>query len=62
MKGSAMTRTKLVGLRRNLAVAIGNDGDPESLDALQEPAADRPSMNDQLVQEHIAWAIERRTK
>jgi epoxyqueuosine reductase len=60
LKGSAMTRAKLVGLRRNLAVAIGNDGDPESLAALQEPAADRPSISDPLVQEHIAWALERR--
>ena len=57
LKGSAMTRAKLVGLRRNLAVAIGNEGDPDSLAALQEPAADRPSISDPLVQEHITWAI-----
>jgi epoxyqueuosine reductase len=57
LKGSAMTRAKLVGLRRNLAVAIGNQGDPGSLAALQEPAPDRPSISDPLVQEHITWAM-----
>ena len=57
LKGSAMTRAKLVGLRRNLAVAIGNQGDPGSLAALQEPADDRPSISDPLVQEHITWAV-----
>ncbi len=60
VKGSAMTRAKLVGLRRNLAVAIGNSDDEASLVALQEPAADRPSVDDPLVQEHIAWAISSR--
>jgi epoxyqueuosine reductase len=59
VKGSAMTRTKLVGLRRNLAVAIGNGGDRESIAALQESTGDRPSVNDPLVQEHITWAVER---
>ena len=29
LKGSAMTRAKVAGLRRNLAVAIGNSSDPE---------------------------------
>jgi epoxyqueuosine reductase len=62
LKGSAMTRAKLVGLRRNLAVAIGNGGDPDALALLQEPSADRPSTQDPLVQEHITWAIERRSK
>jgi epoxyqueuosine reductase len=60
VKGSAMTRAKLVGLRRNLAVAIGNSDDEASRVALQEPAAGRPSVDDPLVQEHIAWAV--RTK
>jgi epoxyqueuosine reductase len=62
LKGSAMTRAKLVGLRRNLAVAIGNGGDRESIAALQESTGDRPSVNDPLVQEHITWAIDRARK
>jgi epoxyqueuosine reductase len=57
VKGSAMTRAKLVGLRRNLAVAIGNCGDEASVSALVEPTADRPSIEDPLVQEHITWAV-----
>jgi epoxyqueuosine reductase len=60
VKGSAMTRAKLVGLRRNLAIAIGNSGDPASLAVLKEPAPDSPSADDPLVQEHIAWAIRSR--
>ena len=58
VKGSAMTRATLAGLRRNLAVAIGNSGDDEALAALQEPAAKRPSLEDPLVREHVAWALE----
>jgi epoxyqueuosine reductase len=59
LKGSAMTRAKLVGLRRNLAVAMGNSRDPAALAALLQQDADRPSVADPLVQEHVAWAIER---
>jgi epoxyqueuosine reductase len=57
-KGSAMTRAKLTGLRRNLAVAIGNSGDPEALAALAEPAEGRSSADDEMVREHVAWAME----
>jgi epoxyqueuosine reductase len=57
VKGSAMTRAKLAGLRRNLAVAIGNSGDPGGLAALQEARADRPSADDPMVREHIEWAL-----
>ncbi len=58
LKGSAMTRAKLTGLRRNLAVAIGNSGDADALAALQERRADQPSAADPMVAEHIDWAIE----
>ncbi len=59
IKGGPMTRGKLTGLRRNLAVAIGNSGDAEATAALEEHSADRPSADDPLVQEHVQWALNR---
>ena len=56
LKGSAMRRAKLTGLRRNIAVAIGNSGDTEALAALEEHRNDQPSTADPMVNEHIAWA------
>jgi epoxyqueuosine reductase len=55
-KGSAMTRAKVAGLRRNLAVALGNSGDADAIDALDVEHAGRPSLADALVVEHIEWA------
>jgi len=60
MKGSAMTRAKIVALRRNLAVAIGNSGEEEAITALREHDGDRPSIDDPMVQEHVEWAEKRR--
>jgi epoxyqueuosine reductase len=57
VKGSALARPPLEGLRRNLAVALGNSGDPDAIAALCVPAADRPSIDDPLVQEHVDWAL-----
>jgi epoxyqueuosine reductase len=57
VRGTAMTRAKLTGLRRNLAVAIGNSGDPEAVAALAVASEDRPSADDPMVEEHIRWAI-----
>jgi epoxyqueuosine reductase len=54
--GGSMRRAKLVGLRRNLAVAIGNSGDSGAVAALDAGTPDRPSVADPLVQEHVAWA------
>jgi epoxyqueuosine reductase len=56
-KGTAMTRAKLTGIRRNLAVAIGNSGDPDALAALAESSSDRPSAADPMVRDHIGWAM-----
>lgn len=58
-KGSAMTRAKLTGLRRNLAVAIGNTADPAAIAALCEESDERPSAADEMVQEHIRWSVSR---
>ena len=59
IKGGPMTRAKLSGLRRNLAVAIGNSGDADARAALDEPDVDRPSASDPMVQEHVEWSRRR---
>lgn len=55
LQGSALERAGLRGLRRNLAVALGNSGDREALAALSD-RSDAPSAADPLVAEHVAWA------
>ena len=52
--GGPMRRAKLVGLRRNLAVAIGNSGDAAALAALDDGTPDRASVADPMVQEHVS--------
>jgi epoxyqueuosine reductase len=59
VKGSAMTRARLTGLRRNLAVAIGNSGDAAAIAALADESEDRPSAGDEMVVDHIRWAVTR---
>ena len=61
LHGSAMTRAKLAGLRRNIAVAIGNTGDAEALRALDEPDAASPSKQEPVVAEHVSWAKRKRS-
>ena len=56
VQGSAMTRAKLTGLRRNIAVAIGNSGNPDAVTALDERSDDRPSADEPMVRNHIQWA------
>lgn len=60
LKGSAMTRAKLTGLRRNLAVAIGNSGDEHALAELRRERDDQPSTADPMVRAHVDWALEGR--
>jgi epoxyqueuosine reductase len=57
LKGSAMTRAKLTGLRRNLAVAIRNSASEEALAELRSRRDDQPSAADSMVAEHIDWAL-----
>jgi epoxyqueuosine reductase len=57
IKGSAMKRAGVRRLRRNLAVAIGNSGDPAAADALR--ASREETCADPLVTEHVAWAVEK---
>ncbi len=54
-----MTRAKLTGLRRNLAVAIGNRREADAVRALVEDTADKPSTADSIVREHVVWAVEK---
>lgn len=56
LTGSAMSRAKVDGLRRNIAIALGNSGDPDALAALDEEHAERPSAQTPLVSEHVEWA------
>jgi epoxyqueuosine reductase QueG len=52
-----MARAGVRGLRRNLAVAIGNSGDAEARTALDEvDESDAPSLRDPMVREHVGWA------
>ena len=54
---SAMSRAKLNGFRRNVAVALGNSGTTEARAALDEPAgAEHASAGDPVVAEHLEWA------
>ena len=57
LKGSAMMRPKITGLRRNLAVAIGNSGDEAATTELSRARDDQPSVEDPTVREHIEWAL-----
>lgn len=58
IRHSAMYRTRVWRLRRNLALAIAATGDPDAWQALfesRDPAAD-PSFSHPVVVEHLAWA------
>jgi epoxyqueuosine reductase len=55
VRDSPLARAGVRGLRRNLAVAIGNAGDPAAAAALDEPIG-APSLDDPMVREHIEWA------
>ena len=56
LKGSAMKRAGVRRLRRNLAVSIGNSGDPEAVAGLEGSRED--TSLDPMVQEHVHWALE----
>jgi epoxyqueuosine reductase len=66
--GTPLARLSLAGLRRNIAVAIGNADGLDGGTVLGDPdgsavRGDTPSQYDPLVREHVVWAIARnRTK
>jgi len=51
--GTSILRTKRRGLLRNVAVALGNSGDPAAVPALIQALADP----EPLVRSHVAWAL-----
>jgi epoxyqueuosine reductase len=54
-KGSPIKRTKRRGLLRNVAVALGNWGDPQAVPALVKAVHD----HEPLIRGHAAWALGR---
>ena len=67
IEGTPMTRPRLTGLRRNLAVALGNSADDEGGDAIDEVSSSggglaSPASGDPMVREHIEWAREKRNR
>lgn len=60
VKGSAMTYLSMAGLRRNLAIVIGNSGDRQLAAALDRPGHGRPhaapSARTAVVRDAVAWA------
>ena len=56
-RGSPIRRTKLTGIRRNAAIAMGNSGDRGFLPALERLAEDE----DPVVAESACWAVNRLT-
>ena len=57
---SAMSRARLTGLRRNVAVALGNSGTVAGAAALAEPVtSETPSRGEPVVAEHVDWARRR---
>jgi len=53
LAGTSIMRTKRRGLLRNVAVALGNSGDPAAVPALIQALADP----EPLVRGHVAWAL-----
>jgi epoxyqueuosine reductase len=53
-RGSPVKRTKLSGIRRNAAIAMGNSGDQRFVPQLERMAEDE----DTNVAEHARWALE----
>ena len=54
-EGSAIRRTGYEGWLRNIAIALGNSGNPAAIPALEQKRDENIS---ELVNEHIEWALE----
>jgi epoxyqueuosine reductase len=58
IKGSAMTHVPLSRLRRNLAVVVGNSGDPDLADVLDRPGQGRKNAARSSLTPSVADAVE----
>ncbi|MGZ4842335.1 MAG: tRNA epoxyqueuosine(34) reductase QueG, partial [Candidatus Angelobacter sp.] len=56
-RGSPVKRAKYPGLKRNVAVAMGNSGNKDFIPDLQELAGE----SDPVVAEHAEWALRKLT-
>jgi len=59
VRGSAMTRAAITGLRRNVALAIGNSRNAAAIAELEQSGTSRPSADEPVVKQHIEWAQRR---
>ena len=60
LERSAMSRARLTGLRRNVAVALGNSPTVAAAAAIAEPESpETRSRSEPMVAEHVAWARRR---
>ncbi len=59
--GTALRRRGVAGLRRNVAVALGNSRSPQAGPVLASLRADAPTAAEPVVQAHRDWAIARLT-
>ena len=60
LERSAMSRAKLTGFRRNVAVGLGNSATVAAAAALADPESpETPSRGDPMVAEHVRWARRR---
>jgi epoxyqueuosine reductase len=57
-RGSPVKRAKYSGLRRNVAIAMGNSGNREFIPQLTKMAADK----DTVVADHAQWALDKLVK
>ena len=62
LERSAMSRARLGGFRRNVAVALGNSSTPAAAAAVADPeSAETLSRGEPMVAEHVDWARRRFT-
>jgi len=54
-RGSPLKRAKFAGLKRNVAIAMGNSGNKDFIPLLEKMAADP----DPVIASHAQWSLEK---